>query len=188
MAKLYYVIGPSGVGKDSLITYARGHIGSSTAVVFAHRYITRRADAGAENHISLSQQEFDHRSQMGCFAMKWYSHNKWYGIGIEIDQWLGMGLNVVVNGSRAYLEEALRDYPKLIPVLVTASPEILRIRLQSRGRENMEEIEKRVMQAIELDRTIQHSGVSRINNEGALADAGDRFIALIQGEAEWACA
>jgi ribose 1,5-bisphosphokinase len=188
MAELYYVIGPSGAGKDSILTYARKHIGPNTSVVFAHRYITRPADAGAENHISLSHQEFDHRSQMGCFAMQWFSHNNWYGVGIEIDQWLGKGLNVVVNGSRVYLEDALRDYPDLIPVMVTASPEILRIRLQSRGRENMEEIEKRVMQAITLDRAIQHPGLVRIANEGALAEAGNCFIALIRGETKWVCA
>lgn len=187
MAELYYVIGPSGVGKDSLLNYARQHIGSSTAVIFAHRYITRPADAGGENHISLTEEEFNCRSEMGCFAMKWYSHNNSYGIGIEINQWLEMGLNVVVNGSRAYLNDALKDYPELIPVMVSAGPETLRKRLQSRGRENMEEIEKRVMQAIALEGDIDHPGLVRIDNEGSLADAGNCFIALIRGETQWAC-
>jgi ribose 1,5-bisphosphokinase len=187
MAELYYVIGPSGAGKDSLLNYARQHIGVNTAVVFAHRYITRPADAGGENHIWLTEQEFSCRMQMGCFAMKWYSHNNWYGIGIEINQWLSMGLDVVVNGSRGYLENALRDYPKLIPVMVTASPNILRKRLQSRGRENMEEIEQRVIQAAVLEREIDHPRVVSISNEGSLADAGNCFIALIRGETVWVC-
>jgi ribose 1,5-bisphosphokinase len=188
MAELYYVIGPSGVGKDSLLNYARQHIGSNTAVIFAHRYITRPADAGGENHIALTEEEFERRSQMGCFAMQWYSHNNGYGIGIEIEQWLGMGLSVVVNGSRAYLEDALRDYPKLIPVMLRASPDILRKRLLSRGRENMEEIEKRVIQATKLEREIMHPNAVSINNEGSLADAGNCFIALIGGETQWICA
>jgi ribose 1,5-bisphosphokinase len=182
MAELYYVIGPSGAGKDSLLNYARQHIVSNTAVAFAHRYITRPADAGGENHISLSQEEFNCRAQMGCFAMQWYSHNNWYGIGIEINQWLEIGLKVVVNGSRAYLADALQKYPRLTPVIISASPEILRQRLLARGRESIEAIEQRVMQAADLDRKIDHPRMVRINNEGALMDAGDCLIELIHGE------
>jgi ribose 1,5-bisphosphokinase len=188
MAELYYVIGPSGAGKDSILNYARQHMMPSKSVVFAHRYITRPADAGAENHIALSHQEFECRAQMGCFAMKWLSHNNGYGIGIEIKQWLEMGLSVVVNGSRAYLEEAMRDYPKLVPVLITARPDILRSRLQSRGRESREEIESRVLQAIALDQNTQYPNLAVIHNEGTLAEAGNRFIALIEGEPAWVCA
>ncbi|MGD8913654.1 MAG: phosphonate metabolism protein/1,5-bisphosphokinase (PRPP-forming) PhnN [Candidatus Thiodiazotropha sp.] len=182
MAELYYVIGPSGVGKDSLLNYARQHVGSNRAVMFAHRYITRPADAGGENHVSLSREEFISRAQMGCFAMQWHSHDTWYGIGIEINQWLEMGLKVVVNGSRAYLDNALQKYPRLIPVIISASPETLRQRLQERGRESMQEIEKRVIQAMALERTIDHPRMVKITNEGALANAGDCLIELIHNE------
>ncbi|MES9947218.1 MAG: phosphonate metabolism protein/1,5-bisphosphokinase (PRPP-forming) PhnN [Candidatus Thiodiazotropha sp.] len=182
MAELYYVIGPSGAGKDSLLNYARQHMGSSAAVIFAHRYITRPADAGGENHVSLSQEEFTCRAQMGCFAMQWYSHNNWYGIGIEINQWLEMGLKVVVNGSRAYLDNALQQYPRLIPVNISATPETLRQRLLARGREGIEEIEQRVIQAVDLDRKIDHPRMVKICNEGVLADAGECLIEQIHGE------
>jgi ribose 1,5-bisphosphokinase len=186
MAELYYVIGPSGAGKDSLLDYARQHIGSNSAVVFAHRYITRPADAGGENHVSLSQDEFICRQQMGCFAMQWYRHNTWYGIGIEINQWLAMGLKVVVNGSRAYLDTALQKYPGLITVVVSVSPDTVRERLLARGRENLEEIEKRVMQAKVLERKIHHPRMVKISNEGVLADAGNSLIELIHGK-DWVC-
>jgi ribose 1,5-bisphosphokinase len=182
MADLYYVIGPSGVGKDSLINYAREKMGLNAAVAFAHRYITRPADAGGENHVSLSQDEFICRAQKGCFSMQWYSHSNWYGIGIEINLWLEMGLKVVVNGSRAYLDNALQKYPRLIPVVISASPSILRQRLRARGRESMEQIEKRVMQAVALERKIDHPRMVKITNEGALEEAGNCLIELIQGE------
>jgi ribose 1,5-bisphosphokinase len=182
MTELFYVIGPSGAGKDSLLTYARQRLGSNTAVAFAHRYITRPADAGGENHVSLSRDEFICRIQMGCFAMQWHSHNTWYGIGIEINQWLEMGLKVVVNGSRAYLENALQKYPKLIPVMISASSETLRQRLLARGRESSEAIEKRVIQAMVLEREIDHPKIVKICNEGVLADAGDCLIKLIHSE------
>ncbi len=52
--RLFYVVGASGAGKDSLIEYARNALGSRDAVVFAHRYITRPPTARGENHVALS--------------------------------------------------------------------------------------------------------------------------------------
>jgi ribose 1,5-bisphosphokinase len=46
VARLFYVIGASGAGKDTLLRYARVRVGGSGGVVFAHRYITRPAAAG----------------------------------------------------------------------------------------------------------------------------------------------
>ncbi len=48
MAKLFYVIGPSGAGKDSVLDYARQHATASLPASFAHRYITRVAESGNE--------------------------------------------------------------------------------------------------------------------------------------------
>lgn len=54
--QLYYVIGPSGSGKDSIISALREQFVKD--LVVAHRYITRAADAGGENHVELSDDEF----------------------------------------------------------------------------------------------------------------------------------
>ncbi len=56
MSRLLYLMGASGSGKDSLLDALRQHLPTDVAV--AHRYITRPADAGAENHIALSETEF----------------------------------------------------------------------------------------------------------------------------------
>ena len=45
-ARLFYLVGASGSGKDSLLGYARGKLAGAPDVLFAHRYITRPADAG----------------------------------------------------------------------------------------------------------------------------------------------
>ena len=182
MAKLFYVIGASGAGKDSLLKYARKHISQSSPVVFAHRYITRPADAGGENHVALNMNEFLSRKQMGCFAMQWFRHNNWYGIGLEINQWLALGLNVVINGSRDYLDQALEKYPKLIPVSIWAEESLLRSRLIARGRENLEEIEARLKAARELDQHVPHPRLIKIDNNKTLEEAGSRLIKLLGGE------
>jgi len=188
MANLYYVIGASGSGKDSLINYARTHINEDAEVVFTHRYITRPVDAGGENHVALDTKEFSSREQLRCFAMSWYSHDTHYGIGIEINQWLGKGLNVVVNGSRAYLQTAARKYPELIPILITVEPGILRSRLEERGREDREQIERRLVQARELELSVSHPKLIRIENNKELGEAGDHFINIIFNQKQNKCA
>lgn len=187
MAEVFYVMGASGVGKDSLLGFAQAHRPRNAPVIFAHRYITRPAHAGGENHIALSEDEFHYRDQMGCFAMRWHSHDTWYGVGIEIDQWLAKGLKVVVNGSRGYLNQAVTMYPHLIPILISAAPDRLRERLMARGRETGSEIEARLLRAQSLDREIDHPKLVRINNDGELADAGNRLLELILGEYPQPC-
>jgi ribose 1,5-bisphosphokinase len=81
---LIYVMGPSGCGKDSLLRYARARLAGDPAVVFAHRYITRAAAAGGENHVELTPAEFATRLRKHLFALTWESHGHAYGVGIEI--------------------------------------------------------------------------------------------------------
>ena len=176
--RLIYVIGASGAGKDSLLSYSRSML--SGGYLFASRYITRPADAGGENHIALSMEEFEHRVEAGLFALWWRSHDRGYGIGLEIDVWLKRGMTVIINGSRAYLSEALRRYPKLQPLLIEVESDILRQRLQQRGRESEEEIDKRVERAIQFA-TLDHPALSRISNNRTLEEAGEKLLRFIQG-------
>lgn len=177
--RLVYVMGPSGAGKDSLIGYARQRLSGSSQLMFAHRYITRAADAGGENHVALSETEFESRLHQGCFGLHWSSHGHRYGIGVEIDLWLAWGLHIVVNGSRAHLDEATRRYPTLQPLLITIEPAALRARLQQRDRETAAEIERRVARATTV--TCAHPRLVTISNDGDLAVAGEALVALLKG-------
>lgn len=176
--RLLYVVGPSGSGKDSIMAYARAQLAGQPMVQFAHRYITRPAHAGGENHIALSQAEFNARIQAGLFAMHWQSHGNSYGIGNEINQWLGKGITVVVNGSREYLPQAMKNYPELLPVTIEVAPDILKQRLMSRGRETEGDIEarmnrNRIMQLSHPDGIVLH-------NNGTLDEAGNVLVNLIE--------
>lgn len=175
--RLIYLIGPSGAGKDSLLNYCRHRLAGHPAVLFAHRYITRDARAGGENHVALSTEEFAAREAARLFALRWQSHGLDYGIGIEINQWLAKGITVVVNGSREYLGEARRLYPDLVPVWITVSPDVLRTRLQNRARESEAEIEARLARAALVPQSA-HRGIV-IANDGALAEAGEALLAVI---------
>lgn len=178
-SKLFYVMGASGVGKDSLLNFAREQLSSQAQLVFAHRYITRPVELNGENHIALTNDEFSNRERLGCFAMHWGAHNNRYGIGIEIEQWLDKGISVVVNGSRGYFMDALEKYPCIKPVLISAPKEILQQRLLKRGRESVEEVENR------LSRVDQYSScnsdqIHTIENVSSIADAGQELCDYIQ--------
>jgi len=174
---LIYVTGPSGGGKDSLLRYAREQLSGHAGVCFAHRYVTRAADAGGENHIALSYAEFASRSRAGLFALSWVGNDLHYGIGIEVDCWLAKGLTVVMNGSREYLPQARARYPYLVLVGIAVSEPVLRERLLARGRETAEHLERRLQRNRELSPVAPHAQV--ISNEGCLESAGQALVALI---------
>ena len=176
MANLFYVMGASGVGKDSLLKYARESISDDASIVFAHRYITRPSDAGGENHIALSEREFSERNRQDCFSMSWQSHGNSYGIGSEIDQWLESGLNVVVNGSRSYFPHAIKRYENIIPILVCADKLRLAERLIKRGREDAQEVQNRLNLSDSQKYQLDHPALTRIENNGELAEAGNALV------------
>lgn len=175
MPQLIYIVGASGVGKDSLMHYARRQLNGSIPLVFAHRYITRPATQGSENHVALTVEEFRNRKARGLFVLDWESHGLYYGIGVEIDVWIQKGFHVVVNGSRQYLPVAKARYPGMIPIVIEADPEIIRHRLQSRGREQEEEIELR----IKRQPSLEVEGLIRISNNGLLDEGGEELTRVL---------
>jgi ribose 1,5-bisphosphokinase len=176
MAQLIYIVGASGVGKDSLMLYARKQLNGSIPLLFAHRYITRPFTEGSENHVAVTVEEFHHRKSGGLYALDWESHGLYYGIGIEIEGWLARGFHVVVNGSRQYLPIAKERYPALVPLVIEADPEIIRSRLETRGREKGEEIENRIKRQPSLGL----EGLIRISNNGLLEDGGNELVGVLK--------
>jgi ribose 1,5-bisphosphokinase len=175
--QLIYVVGASGSGKDSLLRIARQQLAGHSHIVFAHRYITRKASDSNENHIELSQEEFKARKARGLFAMCWESHNNRYGIGIEINQWLSKGCTVVLNGSREYLLQARERYPELLSVGIDVPQVLLEQRLIERQRESYEEIQARLHRNLVLKKA---SPVDiSLCNEGPIEEAGQALSQLI---------
>lgn len=175
---LFYLMGPSGSGKDSLLQALRERLSAEDRLVVAHRYITRPADAN-EASVALTSEEFHRRVALGCMAMHWQSHGLHYGIGIEIEQWLERGVKVIVNGSREYLPQAVARYPKLCALHVRVSPEALAARLRQRGRESEEAIARRLARAAASFDVPAHCPVVEIDNSGALQSAADALANAI---------
>jgi ribose 1,5-bisphosphokinase len=174
---LVYVMGPSGAGKDSVMARARAQLSIDLPVVFAHRYVTRPADAGGENHVALSRSEFAARRAHGLFAFHWQAHGNDYGIGVEVHTWRETGLTVVVSGSREHFQRVGGIDENTVPVLITASADKLQERLLRRGRENDLASAERLQRG--LAHEIKDSGLVTIVNDGPLDEAAAAFVRLL---------
>ena len=168
------VVGPSGAGKDTLLGRAAAHFAGRADVHFARRVITRGAEAGGEDHVSVSEDGFDAMERAGDFAVSWGAHGLHYGIPAAVFEELATGGVVIANGSRSVLDRFKRAFPRLTVINVTARPEVLAERLEARGREIREDILQRLQRgslALQGD-----YDVVTIDNSGALEDAVERMI------------
>jgi ribose 1,5-bisphosphokinase len=177
--RLVLIVGPSGVGKDSLLDGARRAFAARSDMVFPRRIITRAPDShGGENHVAVSESQFHEMVRAGALALHWQAHGLYYGIPSEVNGPLRAGHTVVANVSRAVIDQARRRYPGLRVICVTALPETLRRRLLNRGRESAGAIEARLHRAAEI--AVAGEDVVFCSNDGSLQDGIARFTALLE--------
>lgn len=138
---IFAIVGPSGAGKDTLI---RGALALRPDLRLVRRVITRPTEAGGEDFEGVTSEVFSQRQARGDFALTWEAHGLSYGI--PRDQITGPG-DVIFNGSRAALPRAVKAFPDLRVILVTAPDIVLAARLTGRGRETAEDIRARLSRA-----------------------------------------
>jgi ribose 1,5-bisphosphokinase len=182
---LIYLMGPSGSGKDTVLQGLGARLGRQDCYI-AQRIVTRAADPSETDALSVSAEEFKQLEQRGALAMAWHAHGLAYGISRAIDTRLDAGCDVLVNGSRAYLPRARQDYPNLLAVLLTVKPEVLRQRLQARGRESDAEIELRLarnhswQQPVSTDESEWNTEIFLIDNSGPVEHAIQSLTAFLR--------
>lgn len=138
---IFAIVGPSGAGKDTLI---RGALAARPDLRLVRRVITRPTDAGGEDFEGVSPEDFARRAARGDFALAWGAHGLSYGI--PKPQTEGPG-DVIFNGSRAALPLAVKAFPGLRVILITAPEIALAARLSARGRETASDIRARLTRA-----------------------------------------
>ena len=141
---LFFVVGPSGIGKDTLLRGARERLATESRFVFARRSITRPPDVGDEGHISLTAEDFTKLRASKSFLIDWTAHGLHYGIAREIEEELKLGHHVIVNGSRAAVPELIQTVTNVVVIDIVASREAIERRLLSRGRDGAGEIRARL--------------------------------------------
>ncbi|MBS7588220.1 phosphonate metabolism protein/1,5-bisphosphokinase (PRPP-forming) PhnN [Ancylobacter defluvii] len=172
---LVLVVGPSGAGKDTLLSYARERLAGSSGLAFARRRITRPVDA-TEDHVSVDEATFQRAAAAGEFPLHWRANGLSYALGPEVAEAIRGAAAVVANGSRAAVREACARFSDVRVVLITAPPQVLAARIAARGRESAEDVVQRLKREPALDRAPELTLV----NDGPPEAAGERLVAYLQ--------
>ncbi|KIC41599.1 ribose-phosphate pyrophosphokinase [Ruegeria sp. ANG-R] len=172
---LIAVVGPSGVGKDSVML---GLCDMLPDLHLVRRVVTRAPELGGEEYDAVSVGAFEDMAANGVFAVHWGAHGLHYGIPATVGDRLSNGTDCLVNFSRQALRDAAEKFPRLIVLNITAKPETLARRLAARGRESDNEIAKRLAQA---DKPLPEGlDVITISNDGPLAETVVRAADALQ--------
>ena len=214
--RLIYVMGPSGAGKDTILQALVGLMGDAVYLaprivtrrddasgpdVASALMATPGLDgASLSNAASVSKKDstsssasvsddvFKKLELSGVFAMSWRANGLAYGIDrIDIDPKLSQGLDVLINGSRQYFEEACQRYPALVPVLLDVPAAILEARLQARGRESAAQIQQRLdrnARFASLSDAHTHRAIIRVDNTGTVERAVAQLHAGLIADAD----
>lgn len=173
---LVAVVGPSGAGKDTLMSAAAGHPALDPAIRFARRVVTRQALVASEDHDSLDAAGFARAEAAGAFALVWAAHGLRYGLPRAVRDAVGAGRIVVANLSRRSLAEAAAAFGTLHVVEVTADPEVLLGRLSARGREPEATIRDRLARQVAMAVPPEAASHLRLDNSGDVGAATDRLV------------
>ena len=170
-------MGPSGVGKDTLIDGLRRRFSGESRVHFAVRAITRPAGDESESHLALTVEGFQQEKSRGAFSVTWEANGLNYGLPRSLLDEVARGNVVIANGSRGALPKIRAAFPALTVVAVTVSADELARRLRSRGRETDEEIEARLARNSAFSECID--GCILIDNSGPPADAVEVLAGVV---------
>lgn len=164
--RLIGVVGPSGVGKDSvMLALAK----ADKRLSLVKRTITRAVELGGEDYHAVFDFEFLKQQDAGEFCLLWRAHEMHYGIPNSIKEQLANGNDLLVNLSRSVLQLAAQEFEQFQVLQITASADTVAKRLVARGRESVTDIEKRLLR---LNYPLP-DGVNAtiINNDGTIEEA-----------------
>ncbi|MEM7776315.1 MAG: phosphonate metabolism protein/1,5-bisphosphokinase (PRPP-forming) PhnN [Pseudomonadota bacterium] len=160
---LVAVVGPSGAGKDALLSRAAEVLRDDAAFVFPQRLVTRMTSA-AEDHAVIDRAAFDQGVRDRAFALHWEAHGLGYALPAALDDYVRQGAVVVSNVSRKAIPAARVRYANVRVVLVTAPFALRRERLLARQRETADDVNTRLSRSVDTfnpkdaDMSVENAG------------------------------
>ncbi len=178
LAPVIAVVGPSGVGKDSVIEALEA---LSARIHRMRRVITRPEGEEGEDFDRVSEGTFQQMVDEDAFALHWPAHGLLYGVPQSIQQLRGQADAVLVNLSRSVLLRAQEVFGDLVVISLTADPQVLAQRLSARGRESATDQARRLERAqITLPDGLRR--VVQIDNSGPLDQTVNAILTKLQPE------
>jgi len=157
---LFIVSAPSGAGKSTLCRAARDRFPD---LVYSISFTTRTPRPGEENGVDycfISRSEFETKIRQGEWAEWAKVHDHYYGTSAALlNQHLEEGRSVLLDIDVEGTRQILKRFPESISVFIMApSIEVLRHRLEKRGTDDAEAINRRLANA---EKEIAHKNLYR---------------------------
>jgi len=172
--RLIAVVGPSGVGKDTVM---RAMADARPGLHRLRRVITRPPGDPTEDFEAVDEVGFARRMAAGAFVLHWRAHGLSYGVPTALCDILGSGRDALVNLSRGMLGQASRAFPSMVILRLSAPPAVLAARLRGRGREAGADVAARLAR----EGAVIPPGVPVVDlcNDGPLEDTVARALAAL---------
>jgi guanylate kinase len=178
--RLFILSAPSGAGKTTICRALTEHFKD---MLYSVSYTTREPRKDETNGIDyhfISKDIFLVKISEGKWAEWAEVHGNYYGTSAEfINEALASGKNVLLDIDVEGTKKILGQYPDSITIFIMPpTPEILRARIESRGADSIEVIERRLKNAeIEMEQRNMYRHVV-VNDR--LEDAIEEIVSLIK--------
>jgi guanylate kinase len=182
--RLFVVTGPSGVGKGTLIKNLLGRVPGLDLSVSATTRPARPGERDGVDYHFLSEDEFERRLAEDQFLEHAaYAGHRYGTLGSEVEPRLDRGAGVVLEIEVQGARQIRARMPEAVLVFVAPpSPEALRERLEGRGTDSAEQIERRLRVA--ADELAARDEFPHVVVNDEIERASEELARLVQ--AEWA--
>jgi guanylate kinase len=153
-AKVFVITGPSGVGKGTLIETLLERVSELELSVSATTREPRPGEVDGRDYHFLTPEEFDRRVEAGDFLEHaTYSGHRYGTLREEVERRLEEGRSVVLEIEVQGARQVRAAMPEAVLIFIAPpDPAALRERLEGRGTDSAEAIDRRLRTAeIELE-------------------------------------
>lgn len=147
---LFIISGPSGTGKTTLCSTVLNQMQN---LFYSVSYTTRKPRSGEKDGVDyffIEKKDFKNKIESGQWAEWAKVHGNFYGTSARfIDKGLNAGHDILIDIDIQGTVQMLKRYPESVTIFIMPpSPDILRKRLESRKTDSKEEIERRLVNAV----------------------------------------
>ncbi|MGH2992532.1 MAG: guanylate kinase [Solirubrobacterales bacterium] len=149
MAKVFVITGPSGVGKGTLISRLLERVPDLELSVSATTREPREGEVDGRDYHFLDPADFDRRARKGAFLEHaTYSGNRYGTLRSDVEGRLAKGRSVVLEIEVQGARQVRAAMPESVQVFIAPpDPADLRRRLEGRGTDDREAIDRRLRTA-----------------------------------------